>query len=127
MPVWPRVSRHAIDQTPRVTDALAAGLGAHCELLDVELARLRRVEVALHAVAAAVDEAQDLVRALINSHGVERFVLGRLLLALRAPLAEAPAARPRQDAAELLTSEKRVFYLIILFVPCWSEYLYADA
>ena len=78
-------------------------------------------------MAAAINKSQDFGRALINSHGVERFVLGRHLLFLRAPLAEAAAARPREDAAELLTSEERVFYLIILSVPCWSEHLYADA
>ena len=84
------------------------------------------MEVALHTVAAAVHEAQDLIRGLVDGDGVERFVLGRLLLALRAPLAEAAAARPRQDAAELLRAQEGVFYLIVFAVPRWGQDLYAD-
>ena len=53
---------------------------------------------------------------LVDGDGVERFVLGRLLLALRAPLAEAAAARPREHAAKLLTSQKSIIVLSFDYV-----------
>ena len=85
------------------------------------------MEITFHTVATTIHKTQDLIRGLVDGDGVERFVLGRLLLALRAPLAEAAAARPREDAAKLLRAQEGVFYLIVLFVPRWGQDLHADA